>query len=531
MASESWKRVLCHFGVGCAIMLSVGMARISQAQAQSGSPVGVLVEDPSTGNDCIAGTCSAHQPIPFGGSLSVPYTTQRTFSNGDAYQIDGMISISESANGLELPATMYFTITFLSGPGINGTSVGNADTFVLYDFLDWTQNGNSNGLTAAAVGKFSSGVNSQSTVTVQASYCGGATTSALLGPFSPPGSFSNSTMTTVPPCSAGGLLLNTIYTINVRAGTQPGSYIQVGNVSAPPLTGVATHDANGDLFSDITWRNSNGSLAIWLMNGGSVLLSSGMGVATGTWAIVGQRDFNGDGKADWLWRDGSGDTAIWFLDGQNVLSTASLGNIPSTWTVIATGDFNGDGYGDILWRDGSGNVSVWLMEGSQVLSAAGLGVVPLTYTVVGTGDFDGNGKTDLLWRDGSGDTSIWFMNGTQVSSAASLGTVPVSWSVSVVGDFNGNGMSDIVWRDTSGDVAIWLMNGAQVSQSGGLGNVPSTWTIVSTGDYNGDGNSDLLWQDTSGDTSVWFMNGIAVLSTAPIGTIPTTWTVQVVNAN
>jgi hypothetical protein len=532
MASRSWRRILRHIGVGCAVMLSVATVRITEAQAQAGSSFGVQVQDPSTGNDCIAGSCSAHQPLPFGGSASAPYTTQRSFPNGDSYQIDGMIGIALSADGTGLTATMFFTVTFLSGPGTGSTSVGEPDTFVLYNFFDWTQNGNTNRLTTAAVGQFSSGVGSQSAVTVQASYCGGATTSALLGPFSPPGSYSNTTLTTVPPCPSGGLLQNDIYTISFRSGTQPGSYIQAGNVSAPFSTGVATHDSNGDLYSDIVWRSTNGALAVWLMNGGSVLLASGIAAApTGTWAIVGQRDFNGDGKADFLWRDGSGNTAIWFLDAPNILSNASLGNIPSTWTVIATGDFNGDGYGDILWRDGNGNVAMWLMNGSQVLSATGLGVVPLTFTVVGSGDFDGNRKTDLLWRDGSGGTYIWLMNGTQVSSVASLGTVS-GWSVVAVGDFNGDGKSDIAWHDAAGDLAIWLMNGTQVSQNGGVGNVPSPWTVISTGDYNGDGKSDLLWQDSSGDTVVWFMNGLAVSSTALIGTIsPTVWTVQTMNAN
>jgi hypothetical protein len=239
MASKSWRRILRHIGVGCAVMLSVATVRITEAQAQSGSPVGVQVQDPSTGNDCIAGSCSAHQPLPFGGSATLPYTTQRSFPNGDSYQIDGMIGTSENGDGTALSATMFFTVTFLSGPGTGGTSVGNADTFVLYDFFDWTQNGATSSLSTIAVVVWRQFANQRHR---PRKLLWGVTTSALLGPFTPPGSFSNSTLTTVPPCSAGGLLQNTIYTINVRAGTQPGSYIQVGNVPAPPSTGDATHD-------------------------------------------------------------------------------------------------------------------------------------------------------------------------------------------------------------------------------------------------------------------------------------------------
>jgi hypothetical protein len=80
--------------------------------------------------------------------------------------------------------------------------------------------------------------------------------------------------------------------------------------------------------SDITWRDTGGNVAVWLMNGAAVSSSGGFGVVPTTWSIVGQRDFDGDGKADWLWRDTSGNTAMWFMDGAQVSSSAGLGNIP-----------------------------------------------------------------------------------------------------------------------------------------------------------------------------------------------------------
>jgi hypothetical protein len=164
--------------------LSIMLARVSDAEAQA-QPVGVLVQVPSTGNDCVAGSCSAHNPVPFGGSLAIPYTTTRSFPNGDEYQIDGMISIGENADGTSLPGKMYVTITFIGGPGTGGTSVGAPDQFLLHDYLDYTQNGSANDLTVEAIGSFSSGVGSGSSVTVSAEYCGGITSSPVLGPISP----------------------------------------------------------------------------------------------------------------------------------------------------------------------------------------------------------------------------------------------------------------------------------------------------------------------------------------------------------
>ena len=238
-----------------------------------------------------------------------------------------------------------------------------------------------------------------------------------------------------------------------------------------------THDFNRDGYSDIAWRNTNFDLAIWLMNGTTVLSSPDLGNVPSSWTVVGQRDFNGDGHADLLWRNSDGDLAIWFMNGTTVLSSPDLGNVPTSWTVVGTGDFNGDGYGDILWRNTNGDLAIWLMNGTTVLSSPDLGNVPTSWTVVGTGDFNGDGKTDILWRNSDGDLAIWLMNGTKVTSSPDLGNVPTSWTVAETGDFNGDGKTDILWRNSDGDVAIWFMNGTTVTSSPDLGNVPTSWVI------------------------------------------------------
>ena len=225
---------------------------------------------------------------------------------------------------------------------------------------------------------------------------------------------------------------------------------------------AGTHDFNGDDISDIAWRDSNGTVAFWLMNGAAVTSTGAIGGVPATWSIIGQWDFDGDGKADLLWHDTSGNTAMWFMNGTAVGSTASVGNIPTSWSVIGTGDFNGDGFGDIIWRDNSGNVAVWLMNGAALSSGVVIGNVPLTWNIVGTGDYNGDGKSDLLWRDNLGNDAMWFMNGTQIASTGAVANVPTTWSVVGTGDFNGDGKSDIAWRDNTGNTAIWPMNGATI---------------------------------------------------------------------
>ncbi len=142
-------------------------------------------------------------------------------------------------------------------------------------------------------------------------------------------------------------------------------------------------------------------------------------------------DFNGDGKSDIAWRDTSGNVAIWEMNGTTVLNpnTAGVGNVPTTWSVAGTGDFNGDGKSDILWRDASGNVAVWLMDGAEFMLSVGLGSAPTTWSIVETGDFNGDGKSDILWHDTSGNVAIWFVNGTQVTQSAGVGNLPTVWSI------------------------------------------------------------------------------------------------------
>ncbi len=312
----------------------------------------------------------------------------------------------------------------------------------------------------------------------------------------------------------------------------PAQQVVTAAFGGRPVNAVltATYDLDGDGHSDIVWRDTGGTVAMWLMSAAQVLSSGGAGTVPAAWSIAGQRDFDGNGKADWLWRDTGGDTSMWFMSGAQVASAASLGNVTGAWTIVAVLDLDGDGKGDILWRDAGGNLALWFMNGAHVASSAGLGNVPTAWTIVATGDFNGDRHGDLLWRDTSGNLALWLMRGAQVASSVGLGNVPTAWTIVGTGDFDGDGMRDLLWRDTGGNLAIWFMNGGQVASSAGLGNVPATWAVVATGDYDGDGKSDLLWRDSGGNTAIWFMNGGQVASSVGLGNVPTTWTVQSANA-
>jgi hypothetical protein len=69
-------------------------------------------------------------------------------------------------------------------------------------------------------------------------------------------------------------------------------------------------------------------------------------------------DFDGEGHSDILWQNTDGTPAVWLANGTSLVSGSNVGVNPgSSWHEIGSGDFNGDGKSDILWQNTEGTIA------------------------------------------------------------------------------------------------------------------------------------------------------------------------------
>src|SRR5262245_25477645 len=108
---------------------------------------------------------------------------------------------------------------------------------------------------------------------------------------------------------------------------------------------------------------------------------------------------NAEAQTDLLWQHADGHLAVWTMQGTSMLSGDPLGQGPlfdPLWQIAAEADFNGDDHRDLVFHhQGDGRLAVWLMNGRAQVSGLALSpsqVSDLNWRVRGAGDFNGDFK-------------------------------------------------------------------------------------------------------------------------------------------
>ena len=206
------------------------------------------------------------------------------------------------------------------------------------------------------------------------------------------------------------------------------------------LGAAATNDFNADGTSDVLWRNSNGFIAEWLINGGQISQNKGIGslLPGSQWHFQDSGDFTDDDGADMLWRHDNGELKLVFTT-QFGIDQQTLPAIGNDWRNQGVADFNADGDSDVLWKNDSGQVAIWQMNGTFIASNLSVATVSSAWHVQGLLDANGDGKSDVLLRHDSGQVVLWTMDGAQIAANQSVGNVGLDWNIVGTGDFGGDG--------------------------------------------------------------------------------------------
>ena len=205
---------------------------------------------------------------------------------------------------------------------------------------------------------------------------------------------------------------------------------------------VGTADFNADAKPDIVFQHrTTGALYLWYMNGTTRIGHAGFtpgGIEDVRWKIVGLGDFNGDGKPDFVWQHDTGWLAIWFMNGTTLIGGVDVGPnrvLDTAWRIAGVGDLNADGHPDLIFRHSvRGELAAWLMNGTSRVEYKPLDPVSLSdmdWRIASIVDVDGDQAPDIVWHhDTQGWIAVWYMNGTALMDAQSFPVVvETNWKI------------------------------------------------------------------------------------------------------
>lgn len=203
---------------------------------------------------------------------------------------------------------------------------------------------------------------------------------------------------------------------------------------------VGSGDFNSDTKQDLLFQHTDGTLAVWYMDGTNLVsaaLLQPSNPGDKKWHVAATADVDGDGKRDILFQHEDGTLAVWYLNGATLVKGELLSpSLPDSadWLLVAAADFNGDGKADLVFQNRTTRtLAVWYMNGSKLVDAELLNPFDpqAGWHVVGAGDLNGDGQADLLLQNDNGGLQVWFMRGPNGVDRQFLNPVSAGagWSV------------------------------------------------------------------------------------------------------
>ncbi|RZI55124.1 MAG: hypothetical protein EOP14_07055, partial [Pseudomonas sp.] len=320
----------------------------------------------------------------------------------------------------------------------------------------------------------------------------------------------------------------TVGTPNPGTGGYEGRVIDgicTDDTTIEPMASRFVRSAGGTLLG-FTIRDATlgvDKVAIWKVSGGNTIHGvvcwiTGPDTVDKQWSLAAIGDFNGDFNQDLIWRNTNGQIAIWIMNGANRTQTQILNApgtttpitiAPSVWNIEGVGYFDGTGKQSLLWRDTAGNIKVWAMNGvnsptERILT--GGASIDNSYKIAGLGDFDGNFRADIVFRSG-GSSTVWATEkGTTVgedgksvtvkSFAPAIATaLAADIELKVIGDFNGDSKTDLLLQhSTAKNMQVRYQNDmAQLVVPLEITAPAEGWILQFAQDVTTDNISDWIW--------------------------------------
>lgn len=140
---------------------------------------------------------------------------------------------------------------------------------------------------------------------------------------------------------------------------------------------VGAGDFNRDGHQDVLFQQAGGLMAIWHLRGTRLLsatLTDPSSPGDPNWKIAATGEFDGDDQVDLVFQHTDGSLAIWLMNG-TVLKRALRPNPDSSgspdWRVVATGDYSGRDHSDLLFQNRESlEIAVWFMSGLNLSEAS-----------------------------------------------------------------------------------------------------------------------------------------------------------------